>query len=147
MRDVSLNYCFQTAFIPVPLCREGGGLRSISFCTFREGGREWPNFGGLALCLAKITHLLGSIFVLAHTRKKPKCAAFNYTNSLIGDIAMVIYTVHVVKSCPRWSHTWHYAPSPCHALPWIQYCTGRPNGECIAAVVNEHKLARYSVVL
>ena len=38
MRDVSLNYCFQTAFIPVPLCREGGGLGSISFCTFREGG-------------------------------------------------------------------------------------------------------------
>ena len=30
-------------------------------------------------------------FVLARTRKKPKCAAFNYTNSLIGDIAMVIH--------------------------------------------------------
>ena len=55
------------------------------------GGGKWPKFGGLALCSAKITHLLGSIFVLAHTRKKPKCAAFNYTNSLIGDIAMVIH--------------------------------------------------------
>ena len=57
---------------------------------FGEGGGEWPKFGGLAHCSAKITHLLGSIFVLARTRKKPKCAAFNYTNSLIGDTAMVI---------------------------------------------------------
>ena len=27
--------------------------------------------------------------------------------------------IHVVKSRPRWPHTWRYTSSPCHALPWI----------------------------
>ena len=115
-RDVGLNYCFQTAFIPVPLCREGGGLGSISFCMFGEGG-EWPKFGGLALCSAKITHLLGSIFVLARTRKKPKCAAFNYTNSLIGDIAMVI---HMQSSLVLDGHTLGITP-PLPVTPYHEY--------------------------
>ena len=97
-RDVSLHCCFQTAFIPVPLCREGGGLGSISFVRLGQGGMAQLRWAG-SLLITKITHLLGSIFVLAHTRKKPECAAFNYTNSLIGDIAMHGH-IHVVKSCP-----------------------------------------------
>ena len=27
--------------------------------------------------------------------------------------------IHVVRSRPRWPHTWRYTPSPCHALPRI----------------------------
>ena len=45
---------------------------------------------------AKITLLLGSTFVLPCTRKKPKRAAFITTNSLIGDIAMVIYMLSLL---------------------------------------------------
>ena len=105
------------AFIPVPLCQEGGGLGSISFVRLGQGAMAELRWAG-TLFKAKITHLLGFIFVLARTRKKLECAAFNYTNSLIGDIAMHGH-IHVVKSCPWWSHTWRYTPSPCHALPWI----------------------------
>ena len=59
----------------------------------------WGGGGGMAevrwagTLLSKDHPLVGIHinFVLARTRKKPKCAAFNYTNSLIGDIAMVIH--------------------------------------------------------
>ena len=88
-----LNCCFQTAFIPVPLCREGGGLGSISFCTFGEGG-EWPNFVGLALCSSKITHLLRSIFVLARTRKKSKCFNMVLKQTLHG-LYLINYEIHL----------------------------------------------------
>ena len=75
----------------------GGRVGKHKLCTFGAGGNG-PTSVGWQSAL-KITHLLGSIFVLAHTRKKPECAAFNYTNSLIGDIAMHGH-IHVVKSCP-----------------------------------------------
>ena len=55
------------------------------------GGMAEVRWAGTLLSKDHPLVLLGSIFVLARTRKKPKCAAFNYTNSLIGDIAMVIH--------------------------------------------------------
>ena len=42
-------------------------------------------------------------------QEETETRSFHYTNSLIGDIAMVIY-----KSRPCWP----YALSPCRALPW-----------------------------
>ena len=64
----TLIVAFRRFLSPVPRCQEGG---------WEAYGRvEWPNLGGLALSYVKITHLLGCIFVLARTRKKPKRAAF-----------------------------------------------------------------------
>ena len=39
----------------------------------------------------KITHFLGSIFFLARTRNETETRSLHYINSLMGDIAMVIY--------------------------------------------------------
>ena len=138
-------YCFQTAFIPVPLCWEGGGLGSISFCIFGEGGGGMAEVRWAGTLLSKDHPLVGIHICPCPYQEETKMCSFQLHQQL--DRWYCHGHTHVVKSCPRWSHTWHYAPSLCHTLPWIQYCTGRPNGECIAAVVNEHKLARYSVVL
>ena len=54
--------------------------------------------------------------------------------------------IHVVRSRPRWPYTWRYTHS-ITSRPTMNTCTGRPNGECIATVADEHKLAQYSVVL
>ena len=144
MWDVGLNCCFQTAFIPVPLCREGGGLGSISFVCLERGGMAELRWAGTLL--SKDHPVVGIHICPCPYQEETEMCSFQLHQQLDRWYCHG-HIIHVVKSCPRWSHTWHYAPSPCQALPWIQYCTGRPNGECIATVVNEHKLAQYSVVL
>ena len=54
----------------------GGGVGKHKLCTYRARGVTESPWAGTP-SYAKITHLLGSIFVLARTRKKPKRAAFN----------------------------------------------------------------------
>ena len=57
--------------------RGGGawGVGKHKLCTYGAGGMAESWWAG-TLSYAKITHSLGSIFVLDRTRKKPKHAAF-----------------------------------------------------------------------
>ena len=63
-----------------------------------------------------ITHLLGFIFVLAVPGRNR-----NAQRSLHQQLDRWYCHghIHVVRSRPRWPHTWRYTPSPCHALPRI----------------------------
>ena len=54
----------------------GGGVGKHKLCTYGARGVAESPWAGTP-SYAKITHLLGPIFVLARTRKKPKREAFN----------------------------------------------------------------------
>ena len=110
------------------------GLGGISFVRMGRGNSRIS--GGFTLC---------------HTQRSPTCwdpyihicpcpyqeetetHSFHYTNSLIGGLVLVGRTLGVTPlSLSR---------------PTMNTCTGRPNGKCIASVVDQHKLAQYSEVL
>ena len=73
-------------------------------------GREWPNLSGLAPHHTQLPPTYRDPFFPCPCQKAPKDRhSIHYSSScrgkhLRGDIAMVI-----VKSRPRWPHTWRYA--------------------------------------
>ena len=108
----------QTAFIPVPRCRAGAGKHKV--CTYGAGGMAESRWAG-TLSDVKITHFLGSIYFSLPAPWRIRNAQPLLHQQL--DRWYCHGHMHVVKSQPRWPHTWRYAPSPCRALPWIHVLT------------------------
>ena len=99
-------------------------------------GRQWPDLGVLALLIRKDYRLVG-IHICPRSCQKVTEKPTQHSllqqllrKTLIDDIAMVI-----VKFRPSWPHTWRY---DFRSLSRPTMTSGRVNGKCIAAVVDEH---------
>ena len=88
----------ETAFISVLLCREGGGLGSISFCMFGEGGWGMAELRWAGTLLSKDHPFVGIHICPCPYQEETEMCSF-HTSSLIGDIAMIwSYTCSQVLS-------------------------------------------------
>ena len=64
-------------------------MGSISFV--RMGRGQWPNLGGVKSVICKDHPLVGVHICPCPYQEETEMRSFHYTNSLIGDVAMVIY--------------------------------------------------------
>ena len=93
----------------------GGGGGSISFVHI--GREEWPNLGGLALCHTQRSPTCWDPYLSLPVPGRNQNAQLSLHQQL--DRWYCHSQIHVVKSRPRWPHTWRYAPSSCRAVPLI----------------------------
>ena len=92
-----------------------GGLGSISFVLM--GREEWPKHSRLALCHTQRSPTCWDPYLSLPVPGRNQNAQLSLHQQL--DRLYCHSHIHIVKSRPRWPHTWRYALSPCHALPWI----------------------------
>ena len=117
------------------------GVGSISFVLM--GREEWPKHGRLALCHTQRSPTCWDPYLSLPVPGRNQSAQLSLHQPL--DRLHCHSRIHVVVSSSLAAHLLLCSLSLLR--PTMTTCTGHPNGECIAAVVGEHKLAQYSVVL